>query len=500
MPQINIFDPTYSDGLGTSSYLYYNRTRSADDVPHTEQYFNIDNIIHNNMLKMTNGPYASGTFTDGNRYYSRTKGDLSYFNNSLIESVKTANTMLQYISLVGNESYSNILLNSIAQTEYPVYYPIPVEFAGFNGISSDNNTYNSGYADGFVPVKYYTNTSSSGKYHIDFNGTRYDYSSPNEWRNGQITLSAGSNYTYYLCTSLSLKQKYYVWSETDTVSFDVVVYLFNNLGHSTTGFPWRNASYLTQGTPITKSNYKYTMHTVGSYTLSLNNECKINANTIRSKINTGNTLLKSGTTVYFGHGYSDSNKSTNKFSFDPTKWGYFLINGVDSPLPKFISSHVCTTNNYGIKRNYRQYACSNISTNDTNHFCNIPIIIKGTKTQETGSTNDSRPVFYSVGFIGLSNVKYNIGISSTQHWSNPLPNDAITYYKYLCLEEYDPNDLSLFNGRISTTSTNSYFMINNSQNMYIVNSSYNEYIQNQDYNNYCKAVILSSYSYAYSYV
>ena len=163
-------------------------------------------------------------------------------------------------------------------------------------------------------------------------------------------------------------------------------------------------------------------------------------------------------------GYSDYDKSTNKFSFDPTKWGYFLINGVDSPLPKFISSNVCTTNNYGIQRNYRQYACSNMGTNDTNHFCNIPIIIKGTKTQETGSTNDSRPVFYSVGFIGLSNVKYNIGISSTQHWSNPLPNDAITYYKYLCLEEYDPNDLSLFNGRISTTSTNSYFMINSTKN------------------------------------
>ena len=498
MPQINIFDPTYSDGLGASSYLYYNRTRSADDVPHTEQYFNIDNIIHNNMLKMTNGPYASGTFTDGNRYYSRTKGDLSYFNNSLIESVKTANTMLQYISLVGNESYSNILLNSMAQTEYPVYYPIPVEFVGFNGISSDNNSYNANYASGFKTVKYYTQTSSSGNYHIVFNGTTYNYNSSDDWHNNQISLSANKNYTYYLCTSLSLKQNYYVWSSTDTVSFDVVVYLFNNLGHTTTGFPWKNKLYLNRGTPIiTNSNYKYTMYTIGSYTLSLGNECTISTSTIKSKIIMLNTNITDAD-VYFGHGYSDSSKSTNKFSFDPTKWGYFLINGVDSPLPKFISSHVCTTNNYGIQRNYRQYACSDIGTNDTNHFCNIPIIIKGTKTYETGSTNDSRPVFYSVGFIGLSNVKYNIGISSTQHWSNPLPNDAITYYKYLCLEEYDPNDLSLFNGRISTTSANSYFMIG--KNKYIVSSSYNAYIQNKDYNNYCKAVILSSYSYAYSYV
>lgn len=490
--QIRIFDSNFTDG-GETTFLYYNRTRSADDAPHTTKYFNVNNVIHDNLIGMNSVADSSGTFTNGNRYYSRTKADLSNFNNSLIEASKTTSgdSFLWYISLVGNELDSNVLVNSVAQTGYPIYYPIPIEFVGFNGISSDHNSYNANYASGFKTVKY---TSSSGNYSIVFNNRTYNYSSFDAWHNGQITLSAGSNYIYYLCTSLTLKQNYYVWDSSDSVSFDVVVYLFNNLGYSTNGFPWRNASYLTKGTPITNSNYKYTVHTVGSYTLSLNNECKIDANTIRSKINTGDTMLKSSTIVYFGHGYIDSNKSTNKFSFDPTKWGYFLRNGVDSPLPSFISSNVCTTNNYSLSRKGVTFACPNFGTPETDHFCNIPIIIKGTKTQETGSTNDSRPVFYSIGFIGLRNVKYNIATSVSSNWINPFPNDAITYYKYLCLEQYNPSE---YTGMNAVSSANSYFMINNGKTVYIVNTYSHAYVQS--YN----AQVTSNFitlSYSYSYV
>lgn len=492
--QIRIFDSNFTDG-GETTFLYYNRTRSADDAPHTTKYFNVNNVIHDNLLGMNSVADSSGSFTNGNRYYSRTTEDLSNFNNSLIEASKTTsgNSFLEYISLVGNEQYSKVLVNSVAQTGYPIYYPIPIEFVGFNGISSDHNNYNANYASGFETVKYYIQTSSYGIYHIDFNNITYNYSSSDAWRNGQITLSAGSNYIYYLCTSLTLKQNYYVWSETDTVSFDVVVYLFNNLGHSTTGFPWRNVNYLTRGTSIGTSNYKYTMYTVGSYTLSLNNECKIDANTIRSKINTGNTMLKSSTIVYFGHGYSDSSKSTNKFSFDPTKWGYFLRNGVDSPLQSFISSNVCTTNNYSLSRKGVTFACPDFGTPETDHFCNIPIIIKGTKTQETGS-GGSNPVFYSIGFIGLRNVKYNISTSVSSNWINPFPNDAITYYKYLCLEQYNPSE---YTGMNAVSSANSYFMINNGKTEYIVNTYSHAYVQSY------KSQVTSNFitlSYSYSYV
>ena len=212
--QIRIFDSNFTDG-GETTFLYYNRTRSANDAPHTAKYFNVNNVIHDNLLGMNSVADSSGTFTNGNRYYSRTKADLSYFNNSLIEASKTTSgdSFLEYISLVGNEQNSNVLVNSVAQTGYPIYYPIPVEFVGFNGISSDHNSYNANYASGFKTVKYYTQTSSYGNYHIVFNGTTYNYSSSDAWRNGQITLSAGSNYIYYLCTSLTLKQNYYVWDQ-----------------------------------------------------------------------------------------------------------------------------------------------------------------------------------------------------------------------------------------------------------------------------------------------
>ena len=246
--QIRIFDSNFTDG-GETTFLYYNRTRSADDAPHTKQYFNINNVIHDNLLGMNSVKDSSGTFTNGNRYYSRTKADLSNFNNSLIEASKTTSgdSFLEYISLVGNEGDSKVLVNSVDQTGYPIYYPIPIEFVGFNGISSDHNSYNANYASGFKTVKYYTNTSSSGNYHIDFNNKTYNYSSSDAWRNGQITLSAGSNYIYYLCTSLTLKQNYYVWDQDDSVSFDVVLYVFTNLANSSNGFPWANKSIRNNG-------------------------------------------------------------------------------------------------------------------------------------------------------------------------------------------------------------------------------------------------------------
>ena len=70
--QIRIFDSNFTDG-GETTFLYYNRTRSANDAPHTTKYFNVNNVIHDNLLGMNSVADSSGTFTNGNRYYSRTK-------------------------------------------------------------------------------------------------------------------------------------------------------------------------------------------------------------------------------------------------------------------------------------------------------------------------------------------------------------------------------------------------------------------------------------------
>lgn len=487
--QIRIFDSNFTDG-GETTFLYYNRTRRADDAPHTKQYFNVNNVIHDNLLGMNSVEDSSGSFTNGNRYYSRTTEDLSNFNNSLIEASKTTsgNSFLWYISLVGNEQYSKVLVNSVAQTGYPIYYPIPIEFVGFNGISSDHNSYNANYASGFKTVKYY---SSSGKYYIVFNGTTYNYSSHDAWRNGQITLSAGSNYLYYLCTSLTLKQNYYVWNSSDTVSFDVVLYVFTNLANTTTGFPWADKSIRNNGTDVQNhTGWKYKEYTIGSYTLSSNRSCTIKASDIATKLNSSLPKLQSNVNVYFGHG--KKNASTNSFDFKPDNWGYFINDGIGG-LVNFISTIACTTSNYSLSRKGVTFACPNIGTPETDHFCNIPVVIQGTKTQETGS-GGSNPVFYSIGFIGLRNVKYNISTSASSNWINPFPDDAITYYKYLCLEEYNPSE---YTGLNAVSSANSYFMINNGQTEYIVNSYSHAYVQSY------KAQVTSNFitlSYSYTYV
>ena len=492
--QIRIFDSNFTDG-GETTFLYYNRTRSANDAPHTAKYFNVNNVIHDNLIGMNSIADSSGTFTNGNRYYSRTKADLSNFNNSLIEASKTTsgNSFLEYISLVGNEGDSDVLVNSVAQTGYPVYYPIPIEFVGFNGISSDHNSYNANYASGFKTVKYYTNTPSYGNYQIVFNGTTYNYSSHDGWRNGQISLSRGSNYIYYLCTSLTLKQNYYVWDKTDTVSFDVVLYVFTNLANTTTGFPWADKSIRNNGTDVPNhTGWKYKEYPIGSYTLSSNRSCTINASTIKSKINSLSPKLQSNVTVYFGHGEKNTNASTNSFDFKPDNWGYFINDGIGG-LSNFISTIACTTSNYSLSRKGVTFACPDFDTPETNHFCNIPVVIQGTKTQETGS-GGSNPVFYSIGFIGLRNVKYNISTSVSSNWINPFPNDAITYYKYLSLEEYNPSE---YTGMNAVSSANSYFMINNGQTEYIVNSYSHAYVQSY------KAQVISNFitlSYSYSYV
>ena len=409
--QINIFDSGLTNGFSTP-FLYYNRTRSADDAPHSNQYFNVNNVIHDNLLGMNSIEDSSGTFTNGNRYYSRTKADLSDFNNSLIEASKatSGDSFLYYISLVGNKVDSKIILNSVDQTGYPVYYPIPIEFVGFNGISSDHNSYNANYASGFKSVKYYYEQSSSGNYHIDFNGTTYNYSSSDAWRNSQISLSSNRNYTYYLCKSLTLKQNYYVWDQDDSVSFDVVLYVFTNLANRTTGFPWDSTSIRNNGANVPNSTgWKYKEYNIGSYTLSSSESCIINASDIASKLNSNTPKLLPNVNVYFGHGEKNSNVSTNSFDFKPYNWGYF-INGDIGGLVNFISSHVCTTSNSGLYRKGVTFACPNFSATETAHFCNIPVVIQGTKTQETGS-GGSNPVFYSIGFIGLRNVKYNIASS-----------------------------------------------------------------------------------------
>ena len=426
--QIRIFDSNFTDG-GETTFLYYNRTRSANDAPHTKQYFNVNNVIHDNLIGMNSIADSSGTFTNGNRYYSRTTEDLSNFNNSLIEASKTTSgdSFLEYISLVGNKTNSKVLVNSVDQTGYPIYYPIPIEFVGFNGISSDHNSYNANYASGFKTVKY---TSSSGNYHIVFNGTTYNYSSPDDWRNGQISLSRGSNYIYYLCTSLTLKQNYYVWNSNDSISFDVVLYVFTNLANSSTGFPWADKSIRNNGTDVPNhTGWKYKEYSIGSYTLSSNRSCTINASEIATKLNNSSPKLKDNVNVYFGHGEKNTNATTNSFDFKPDKWGYFINDDIGG-LSNFISTIACTTSNYSLRRKGVTFVCPDFGTPETDHFCNIPVVIQGTKTQETGS-GGSNPVFYSIGFIGLRNVKYNISTSESSKWINPFPDDAITYYKYL---------------------------------------------------------------------
>ena len=496
--QIRIFDSNFTDG-GETTFLYYNRTRSANDAPHEkQQYFNVNNVIHDNLLGMNSVKDSSGTFTNGNRYYSRTKADLSDFNNSLIEASKTTsgNSFLEYISLVGNESDSEVLVNSVAQTGYPIYYPIPIEFVGFNGISSDHNSYNANYASGFKTVKYYNQTSSSGNYHIVFNDTTYNYSSSDAWRNGQITLSAGSNYIYYLCTSLTLKQNYYVWNQDDSVSFDVVLYVFTNLANSSTGFPWTSTTIRNNGIDVPNyTGWKYKEYTIGSYTLSSGGSCTINASDIANKLNSNSPKLLSNVTVYFGHGKKTTNVSTNSFDFKPDNWGYFINDGIGG-LVNFISTIACTTSNYSLSRKGVKFACPDFGTPETGHFCNIPVVIQGTKTQETGS-GGSNPVFYSIGFIGLRNVKYNIATSVLSNWINPFPDDAITYYKYLCLEEYNPSE---YTGMNAVSSANSYFMINSKQTAYVVNSYSHAYVQSYNAQVTSNFITLSySYSYSYSY-
>ena len=489
--QIRIFDSNFTDG-GETTFLYYNRTRSANDAPYTKQYFNINNVIHDNLLGMNSVEDSSGTFTNGNRYYSRTKADLSNFNNSLIEASKTTSgdSFLEYISLVGNEGDSEVLVNSVDQTGYPIYYPIPIEFVGFNGISSNHNSYNANYASGFKTVKYYTNTPSSRNYHINFDNKTYNYSSSDAWRNGQITLSAGSNYLYYLCASLTLKQNYYVWNESDSVSFDVVLYVFTNLANTTTGFPWANKSIRNNGIDVPNhTGWKYEEYPIESYTLSSGGSCTIKASDIKNKLNSNTPKLLSDVNVYFGHG--EKNESTNRFDFKPDNWGYFINDGIGG-LVNFISTIACTTSNYSLSRKGVNFACPDFRTPETGHFCNIPVVIQGTKRQENG-TSSSNPVFYSIGFIGLKNVKYNISTSVSSNWINPFPNDAITYYKYLCLEEYNPSE---YTGMNAVSSANSYFMINNKQTVYVVNSYSNAYVQSYNAQVTSNFITLS-YSYIY---
>ena len=489
--QIRIFDSNFTDG-GETTLLYYNRTRSAENSPHTTQYFNVNNVIHDNLIGMNSIADSSGTFTNGNRYYSRTTEDLSDFNNSLIEASKTTSgdSFLEYISLVGNKQYSKVLVNSVDQTGYPIYYPIPIEFVGFNGISSDHNSYNANYASGFKTVKY--TTPKSGNYRIVFNGTTYNYSSSDAWRNGQITLSAGSNYIYYLCTSLTLKQNYYVWNSNDSVSFDVVLYVFTNLANTTTGFPWANNSIRNNGIDVPNhTGWKYKEYPIGSYTLSSGGSCTINASDITSKLNSNTPNLKSNVNVYFGHGQKNTNVSINSFDFKPYNWGYFINDGIGG-LVNFISTIACTTSNYSLSRKGVTFACPNFGTPETDHFCNIPVVIQGTKNQETGS-GGSNPVFYSIGFIGLRKVKYNIATSVSSNWINPFPDDAITYYKYLCLEEYNPSE---YTGLNAVSSANSYFMINNGQTVCIVNSYSHAYVQSYNAQVTSNFITLS-YSYTY---
>lgn len=493
--QIRIFDSNFTDG-GETTFLYYNRTRSANDAPHTTKYFNVNNVIHDNLIGMNSVADSSGTFTNGNRYYSRTKADLSNFNNSLIEASKTTSgdSFLEYISLVGNEHDSQVIVNSVAQTGYPIYYPIPIEFVGFNGISSDHNSYNANYASGFKTVKYYFQTSSSGEdYHIVFNNRTYNYSSSDAWRNDQIMLSKSSNYIYYLCTSLTLKQNYYVWDQDDSVSFDVVLYVFTNLANSSTGFPWASTSIRNDGLDVPNhTGWKCKEYNIGSYTLSSGGSCTINASTIKSKLNSSPHNLKSNVNVYFGHGEKNTNATFNSFDFKPDNWGYFINDGIGG-LVNFISTIACTTSNYSRSRKGVTFACPDFGTPETDHFCNIPVVIQGTKNQENESSS-SNPVFYSIGFIGLRNVKYNIATSVSSNWINPFPNDAITYYKYLCLEQYNPSE---YTGMNAVSSANSYFMINNGQTVYIVNTYSHAYVQS--YN----AQVTSNFitlSYSYSYV
>lgn len=490
--QIRIFDNNFTDG-GETTFLYYNRTRSANDAPHSTKYFNVNNVIHDNLIGMNSVADSSGTFTNGNRYYSRTKEDLSNFNNSLIEASKTTSgdSFLEYISLVGNVADSHVLVNSVDQTGYPIYYPIPIEFVGFNGVSSDHNSYNPNYASGFKTVKYY---SSSGKYYIDFNNRPYNYSNNSDaWQNGQITLSAGSNYIYYLCTSLTLKQNYYVWHESDSVSFDVVLYVFTNLANSSNGFPWDNKSIRNNGIDVPNhTGWKYKEYPIGSYTLSSGGSCTINASDIKNKLISNTPKLLSNVNVYFGHGEKNTNVSINSFNFKPDNWGYFINDGIGG-LVNFISTIACTTSNYSLRRKGVTFACPDFGTPETDHFCNIPVVIQGTKRQETGASS-LNPVFYSIGFIGLRNVKYNISTSVSSNWINPFPDDAITYYKYLCLEKYDPSE---YTGLNAVSSANSYFMINNGQTEYIINSYRHAYVQSY------KAQVISNFitlSYSYSYV
>lgn len=489
--QILIFDNTFTDG-GNTSFLYYNGTRSASASPHTTQYFNVDNVIHNNLIGMNSIADSSGSFV-GNRYYERSKADLSSFNEVLIGASKTtSNSHLIYISLVGYESDWNILVNSVPQTEYPVSYPIPIEFVGFMGEDSDSNWYNTNYASGFKSVQYYTETSNYGNYHITYNDNTYNYSSSTAWHNNYISLSSGQRNTYYLCTSLTLKNNYYVWSTDDSISFDIVLYVFTNLANSSTGFPWTSTTIRNQGTVVPNyTTWKYKEYVLESHTLGTGESWIINTSSIVTKLNSSSPGLKSGVNVYFGHGQRDSCATTNKFAFTPAQWGIYINNGTGA-LTDFISSHVCTTSNIALSRTGMTFSHDHMAAVDreTCHFCNIPVVIQGTKTQETGS-GGSNPVFYSIGFIGLKNVIYNIGISSTQHWYNPLPNDAITYYKYLCLEKYNPSE---YNGWYSVSSANSYFMVNNNgQHVYAVSSYNHAYIQGPNAN-FRDAVILTSYS------
>lgn len=489
--QIRLFDNTFTDG-GNTSFLYYNGTRSAANSPHTTQYFNIDTVIHNNLIGMNSIEDSSGSFV-GNRYFSRTKADLSDFNSLLIAASKTtSNSHLNYISLVGNETDSNILVNTVAQTAYPVYYPLPIEFVGFMGEDSDSNWYDTNYASGFKPLQYYTETSNYGNYHITFNDNTYHYSTSNAWHNGYMSIPGGTRNTYYLCTSLTVKQNYYVWSSGDSVSFDVVLYVFTNLAHTSTGFPWTSSSIRNQGTVVPNyTSWKYKEYTIASGTLSDGGSFTINASAISSKLNSYSPNLRSGVNVYFGHGQRDSLATVNKFAFTPAQWGYYINNGTGA-LANFISSQVCTTSRSALMREGITFSHDYIAAveNETGHFCNIPVVIQGTKTQETGS-GGSNPVFYSIGFIGLRNVIYNIGISSTASWYNPLPNDAITYYQYLCLEKYNPSE---YNGWYATSSANSYFMINNNGEQVYAVSSYNHaYVQGPNAI-FRDAVILTSYS------
>ena len=115
-----------------------------------------------------------------------------------------------------------------------------------------------------------------------------------------------------------------------------------------------------------------------------------------------------------------------------------------------------------------------------------------TKRQENG-TSSSNPVFYSIGFIGLKNVKYNISTSVSSNWINTFPNDAITYYKYLCLEEYNPSE---YTGMNAVSSANSYFMINNKQTVYVVNSYSHAYVQSYNAQVTSNFITLS-YSYTF---